>query len=104
MAPELVANPSEVNEKCDIWSMGVVMWEMVMLEVPFQELSDQQILMGLMQGNLPPHTPASCEEEWRQLIDICMLPNPSKRPSFKELAQQLSKLLEALDYNRSMSQ
>lgn len=41
--------PPQVCEKCDVWSMGVVMWEMVTLEVPFQELSAQSILMGLMQ-------------------------------------------------------
>jgi hypothetical protein len=29
--------------------MGVVMWEMFTLQVPFQELTAQQILMGLMQ-------------------------------------------------------
>ena len=33
----------QVCEKCDVWSMGVVMWEMVALEVPFQELSAQQV-------------------------------------------------------------
>jgi hypothetical protein len=41
--------PLQVCEKCDVWSMGVVMWEMFTLQVPFQELSAQQILMGLMQ-------------------------------------------------------
>lgn len=28
---------------------GVLCWEMVTLQVPFQELTAQQILMGLMQ-------------------------------------------------------
>lgn len=39
----------QVSEKCDVWSMGVVMWEMYTLEVPYRELSAQQILMALMQ-------------------------------------------------------
>lgn len=37
---------AQVCEKCDVWSMGVVMWEMWTLRVPFHELSAQQILVG----------------------------------------------------------
>jgi serine/threonine protein kinase len=36
MAPELVADPERVSEKADVWSMGVVMWEMLMREMPYQ--------------------------------------------------------------------
>jgi hypothetical protein len=36
----------QVCEKCDVWSMGVVMWEMWTLRVPFYDLSAQQILVG----------------------------------------------------------
>lgn len=36
MAPELVADPERVSEKADVWSLGVVMWEMLTREVPFQ--------------------------------------------------------------------
>lgn len=35
MAPELVADPEHVSEKADVWSLGVVMWEMTMREAPF---------------------------------------------------------------------
>lgn len=36
MAPELVADPERVSEKADVWSLGVVMWEMLTREIPFQ--------------------------------------------------------------------
>jgi serine/threonine protein kinase len=36
MAPELVADPERVCEKADVWSLGVVMWEMLTREIPFQ--------------------------------------------------------------------
>eukprot|EP00951_Prasinocladus_malaysianus_P032252 scaffold313021_cov41-Prasinocladus_malaysianus.AAC.1 len=29
MAPELVSDPDHVSEKADVWSMGIVMWELV---------------------------------------------------------------------------
>jgi serine/threonine protein kinase len=34
MAPELVSDPEHVSEKADIWSLGIVLWEMLTLEVP----------------------------------------------------------------------
>mmetsp|Transcript_21014 Transcript_21014/g.46094 ORF Transcript_21014/g.46094 Transcript_21014/m.46094 type:complete len:781 (+) Transcript_21014:243-2585(+) len=96
MAPELVSNPTQVCEKCDVWSMGVVMWELFTLEVPFQELSAQQILMGLMHGNLHLRVPSSCEPQWSQLVEACMEPNPNHRPTFKQLANQLEAILRQL--------
>jgi len=54
MAPELVSDPDRVSEKADVWSLGMVLWEMLCLETPFQALTPQQILAGLMVGNLAP--------------------------------------------------
>ncbi|WIA22655.1 hypothetical protein OEZ86_009625 [Tetradesmus obliquus] len=89
MAPELVADPERVCEKADVWSLGVVMWEMLTREIPFQDLAPQQILMGLMCGNLHLDIPEWCEPEWRGLLEACLEPNPSARPSMRELARQL---------------
>ncbi|MEW5319144.1 MAG: hypothetical protein WDW38_010313 [Sanguina aurantia] len=96
MAPELLLNPRQVSERCDVWSMGVVMWEMTTLEVPFQELSSQSILMALMHGNLHLPIPATCEPEWRGLIEACLETDPSCRPSFQQLAHQLGTILTGL--------
>ncbi len=35
-APELVADPERVSEKADVWSLGVVMWEMAARTAPHQ--------------------------------------------------------------------
>ncbi|MEW5301568.1 MAG: hypothetical protein WDW36_004421 [Sanguina aurantia] len=96
MAPELLLNPRQVSERCDVWSMGVVMWEMATLEVPFQELNSQSILVALMHGTLHLPIPATCEPEWRGLIEACLETNPSCRPSFQQLAHQLGTILTGL--------
>lgn len=89
MAPELVADNMRVSEKADVWSVGVVMWEMLTLETPYQELTPQQILMGLMCGNLHLQVPESCEPEWRGLLETCIDYNPTSRPAMRDLAKQL---------------
>ncbi|KAL6754144.1 kinase-like domain-containing protein [Haematococcus lacustris] len=104
MAPELVANPNKVCEKCDVWSMGVVMWEMLTLEVPFQELTAQQIIMGLMHGTLNLRTPRDCEPEWLSLIAQCMETSPVHRPAFRDLALRLENLGRSLDQQQQQYQ
>ncbi len=47
MAPELVSDPDHVSEKADVWSLGMVLWEMLTLQTPFQQLSPQQIIAGV---------------------------------------------------------
>ncbi|EFJ50640.1 hypothetical protein VOLCADRAFT_58113, partial [Volvox carteri f. nagariensis] len=89
MAYELVSGNGNISEKVDVYSMGVVMWEMYTGEVPFAHLTAQEILTGLLHGNLHLAIPPACEPEWRSLVETCMDPNPANRPSFQELAMQL---------------
>ena len=48
IAPELVNDPDRVTEKADVWSMGMLMWELLTLASPFQDMSPQAIISGLM--------------------------------------------------------
>ena len=53
MAPELVSDPDHVTERADVWSLGMVFWEMLTMETPFQHLTPQAIISGLMVHSLP---------------------------------------------------
>ena len=48
MAPELVKTPERINEKADCWSFGMLLWELLTLQSPFQELAPNHIIAGLM--------------------------------------------------------
>ena len=63
MAPELVSDPERVSRKADVWSLGMVLWELLTRQVPFTHLTPQQIIAGLIVGNLQPevylHSPVT---------------------------------------------
>ncbi|DBB06883.1 TPA: hypothetical protein ACH3X3_009542 [Trebouxia sp. C0006] len=94
MAPELVSDPERVSEKADVWSLGMVLWEMLTRQVPFTHLTPQQIIAGLMVGNLQPEVPDWCEQEWRLAMESCWEVNPDHRPSLRDLARRLEFIIE----------
>ena len=98
MSPELVADPDGVTEKADVWSLGVVLWEMAVRKPPHATLAPQDIVRGLMRGSpLTPAIPAWVEPEWRHLMEASWDPVPARRPSFRELGEQLRRIVEQCD-------
>jgi len=49
MAPELIRNESH-SEKVDIWSFGIVLWEMVTRQVPFAGMEPFAIAFKVATG------------------------------------------------------
>jgi len=42
MSPEIIqAKPA--NQSCDVWSFGVVLWELITGEIPFKGIEEIQI-------------------------------------------------------------
>lgn len=93
MAPELVNDPTHVSEKADVWSLGMVLLEMLELKVPFSDLKPQEIVRALMNGSPLPQVPAWCEPEWKQVIEACWEAAPDARCALPDLARHLENIL-----------
>ena len=94
MSPEQ-ARGEEVDQKTDIWSLGVVLSEIVAGEPPFKGDSEQAILYSIL--NKDPHTVKDLEtavpKELEQIIRRALSKDPKKRfASAKELYQVLEEL------------
>ncbi|CAL9132854.1 unnamed protein product [Musa acuminata var. zebrina] len=90
MAPELLNGSSnKVSEKVDVFSFGIVMWEILTGEEPYANMHYGAIIGGIVNNTLRPPVPATCDPEWRKLMELCWAPDPAQRPSFTQIAGRL---------------
>ncbi|XWS55387.1 hypothetical protein CRYUN_Cryun10bG0169900 [Craigia yunnanensis] len=90
MAPELLnGSSSKVSEKVDVFSFGIVLWEILTGEEPHANMHYGAIIGGIVSNTLRPPVPSYCDPEWKLLMEQCWAPDPVVRPSFTEIARRL---------------
>jgi len=96
MAPEVFCG-EKYNEKCDIFSFGVVMWELmtgITMERQLPEVSKQELwnhALRTSQG-FRLHIPDELPSEVRALISDCWAQHPEGRPSARQVEERLAAL------------
>ena len=77
----------------DVWSFGVVMWESFSCgDQPYWGMSDREVFDAIESGMRLP-VPKQCPEQFHQLMLQCWTSDPSKRPFFPFIIQQIENLL-----------
>jgi len=90
-APEVLRN-EVYTEKVDVYSYGVVLWEMVSRQDPFPNMPPFQVIFLVGTQRHRPTIPENCPKEWKTLITICWDDDPSVRPSFSSLISLLEQI------------
>jgi serine/threonine protein kinase len=87
MAPEVLENDS-YSEKADVYSYGIVLWEILAREPPFASYTPFQIISKVVQDHERPPLSKIAEDCPRELIVImraCWEQNPQRRPRFSDV-------------------
>ncbi|CAN7114840.1 unnamed protein product [Brassica rapa subsp. narinosa] len=98
MAPELLSGKSNmVSEKIDVYSFGIVMWELLTGEEPYADMHCASIIGGIVNNTLRPKIPQWCDPEWKGLMESCWASEPTERPSFADISQKLRNMAAAMN-------
>ncbi|OQR71470.1 mitogen-activated protein kinase kinase kinase 12-like [Tropilaelaps mercedesae] len=88
MAPEVIRQ-EPCSEKVDVWSYGVVLWELLTCEVPYKDMDSSAVIYGVGNNRLALPIPKSCPEGFKLLLAQCWNLRPQNRPSFKHILSHL---------------
>eukprot|EP01099_Mayorella_cantabrigiensis_P001703 TRINITY_DN1755_c0_g2_i1.p1 TRINITY_DN1755_c0_g2~~TRINITY_DN1755_c0_g2_i1.p1 ORF type:complete len:532 (-),score=88.92 TRINITY_DN1755_c0_g2_i1:288-1883(-) len=93
MAPEVMQG-KPISEKADVYSFGIVFWEMVTQSEPFPEIEtfkqlEEEICVHEKRPDIPEQLPHSIKE----MMMNCWHSKPNYRPSFSEIIDRFPELL-----------
>ncbi|XP_011032503.1 PREDICTED: serine/threonine-protein kinase EDR1-like isoform X1 [Populus euphratica] len=91
MAPEVLRNEPS-NEKCDVYSFGVILWELATLKSPWSGMNPMQVVGAVGFQNRRLEIPKEVDPLVARIIWECWQTDPNLRPSFAELAVALMPL------------
>merc|ERR1712079_930364 len=102
MAPEVIQG-QKYTESADIYSLGIIFWELCMGKIPFEGLNGIQASVAVVTRRLRPplwsenNTPLIGKVNWSRMIQHCWHQNPRKRPKLKQIVTWL----EAMNSSRT---
>ncbi|TWW71728.1 Mitogen-activated protein kinase kinase kinase 9 [Takifugu flavidus] len=94
MAPEVIRS-STFSKGSDIWSYGVLLWELLTGEVPFRGIDCLAVAYGVAMNKLALPIPSTCPEPFARLMEDCWSPDSHSRPQFPMILDQLTAIEES---------
>jgi len=92
MAPESIWD-NVYTTKSDVWSFGVLLWEIVTLGAsPYPGMGPKQVMTGIQKG-FRMEKPEHCAEKIYNIMQQCWNSSPDERPSFTDNIHALGAML-----------
>ena len=106
LPPEVFSTENPLyDQRTDIYSFGIVLWELAALEIPFEEyathpkysnngiLKEREIKQAIIDEDLRPTIPDDIPNSLKQLIKVCWSKNCDDRPTTFDIVQELKEII-----------
>ncbi|XP_053741524.1 mixed lineage kinase domain-like protein [Synchiropus splendidus] len=95
-APELFTS-ANIPYKSEIYSFGVVLWEIITRKTPWEGMSKVEIMKNVHDKQEREEITGDCPQDLRQIIDDCRAFKSSERPSARVVLDRLLKVVMMLE-------
>ncbi|KAE8817350.1 Serine/threonine-protein kinase CTR1 [Hordeum vulgare] len=92
MAPEVLRDEPS-NEKSDVYSFAVILWELMTLQQPWCNLNPAQVVAAVGFKGRRLEIPKDLNPQVAALIESCWINEPWRRPSFANIMETLRPLI-----------
>ncbi|XP_064949689.1 serine/threonine-protein kinase STY46 isoform X7 [Musa acuminata AAA Group] len=96
MAPEVIEH-KPYDHKADVFSFGIVMWELLTAKLPYEYLTPLQAAVGVVQKGLRPTLPKNTHPKLDELLHKCWQQDPAARPDFSEILEILQLIAKEVE-------
>ncbi|GMY11148.1 serine/threonine-protein kinase STY17 [Fagus crenata] len=93
MAPEVIEHKA-YDHKADVFSFGIVLWELLTGELPYSHLTPLQAAVGVVQKGIRPTIPKNTYPRLTELLERCWQQDAAQRPDFSEITEILQHIAD----------
>ncbi len=87
MSPEVI-NRQRYNEKTDIWSLGIICYELVEGEPPYSEFKPNVVMKKIIENPIKGlKNPEKYSNEFNDFVSLCLNVDYNKRPNIPQLLE-----------------
>lgn len=84
MAPEVFSS-NKYTEKCDVFSWGIIFWEVLTRRVPYENYRESTAVLWAICNRKRPPPIRNCPSKLKDLMQSCWDPDPPSRPSMAQV-------------------
>lgn len=89
-----MADALPYNHKADVYSYGIILWELNAGKKPFDGLNRELFYERVVHGGERPPLSKKWPEELKKLVIACWSAEMENRPAFREIVEKLDSMLE----------